>query len=523
MRAETATFDANVQRGPRTGRRSAIVWLAPLQAACASTVLAAISGGEILRGWILAALFLTMALPLFFSLEAGLFAVMLFEPFRGLVRRGQYLIVDYSQFDPIHILTPLVTLVALGILLRRYRFTLFRATPLALTVTVLTAIFVAQIFNPLQGSLLVGFSGALLVLVPVAWFYFGQFVSQRFVLVLFKMIVVLGMLTSLHGIYQLTYGYPSFEQYWLDHVEFYNAIAVGHVTRAIATFSSAEEWGRYIVMGALIAFGFGLGTNRLLPRTAWWLSGVTLSLVLLLTGQRTAIFGLILGFITLVLVGARSFRGATARLLLLSLPILLVVLLANPPSEDEMWSRGGDETVGTVLSHTQRGVLQPENEESLYVRLRIWQELATNVIPYRPLGSGLGASSLSALKFSDGPQLPNSDNFVFVMAISCGIPGALLFLLILFRATAFALRATRRAQEISARATINRIAAALMAVFVLNSIFGLTFSLYAVAPVAWLIIGWLSAEEGRARDEIASGGAGAGQVQVETSKDICAN
>ena len=65
---------------------------------------------EILRGWILAALFLTMALPLFFSLEAGLFAVMLFEPFRGLVRRGQYLIVDYSQFDPIHILTPLVTL-----------------------------------------------------------------------------------------------------------------------------------------------------------------------------------------------------------------------------------------------------------------------------------------------------------------------------------------------------------------------------------------------------------------------------
>jgi hypothetical protein len=45
-----------------------------------------------------------------------------------------------------------------------------------------------------------------------------------------------------------------------------------------------------------------------------------------------------------------------------------------------------------------------------------------------------------------------------------------------------------------------RIIAALMPVFILNNIFGLTFSLYAVAPIGWLIIGWISAEEGRARE-----------------------
>src|SRR6266550_3290983 len=402
-------------------RRSPLVWLGPVQAVCAFTVLAVISGGQILRSWILAALFSVMAIPLLLGLEAGLFAIMIFEPFRGLLRRAQYLIVDYSQVDPIHVLTPLVTIMALGVLLRRQRFQLLRATPLAGAVSILSAIFVLEIFNPLQGGVAVGLSGALLILVPVSWFYFGQVVNQRFVLVAFKVIVGLGLLTSLHGLYQLIYGYPRFEEDLLHHVEFYDAVAVGHVTRALATFSSAEEWGRYVVLGALIAFGFGAGAQRLRSRLGWFLCGGSLSLVLLLIGQRTAIFGLIAGFMTLVLLGARSVQGVAGRLLLLLTPLLLVAVLAKPPSTDEMWDKDETETVGALLSHSQRGTLQPGSEESLFVRLKIWQSLITDVIPYRPLGAGLGAGSLSAYKFSNGPQLPNSDNFVLVLAVACGI------------------------------------------------------------------------------------------------------
>src|ERR1041385_411279 len=91
-------------------RRSPIIWLAPVQAVCAFTVLAIIGAGQILRGWILAALFFLMAAPLALGVEAGLVAMIVFEPFRGLIRRAEYLIVDYSQFDPIHILTPMVAL-----------------------------------------------------------------------------------------------------------------------------------------------------------------------------------------------------------------------------------------------------------------------------------------------------------------------------------------------------------------------------------------------------------------------------
>ena len=165
-----------------------------------------------------------------------------------------------------------------------------------------------------------------------------------------------------------------------------------------------------------------------------------------------------------------------------------------------MWDKDETETVGAVLSHTQRGTLQPGSEESLYVRLTIWRELITDVIPYRPLGAGLGAGSLSSRKFATGPQLPNSDNFVLVLAVACGIPGALLFVWILWRASLLAFQTARRARPQTPGATISRIVAALIPIFVLNSFFGLTFSLYAVAPIAWLLIGWVSAEAGRARE-----------------------
>ncbi len=482
-------------------RRSPIVWLAPLQAICAFTVLAIIGGGQILRSWILAALFFLMALPLALGLEAGLAAMILFEPFRGLIRRAEYLIVDYSQFDPIHVLTPIVALVALGMMLQRYRLNIVRATPLASSVSILGAILFLQIFNPLQGGLMIGLSGAMLILMPVCWFYFGQAVSLRFIRIALQLIVVLGMIASLYGVYQLIYGYPQFEQYWLENVEFYASIGVGHVKRPLATFSSAEEWGRYIAMGTLIAFGFGAGASRLLNRAGWFACGAVLSTVLLFTGQRTAIFGLLLGIGCLVLLAARDIRGIAVRLTILLIPVLLVVVLAKPPGEDDMWSKEETDKVGTLLSHTQRGTLQPTGEESLYVRFEVWQDLLTNVIPYRPLGSGTGAGSLGALKFSNASEDDIAiDNFVLVLAVAGGIPAALLFLWILGRATMFALRQTRRAAPDSSTAVIARIIAAMMPVFILNNIFGLTFSLYAVAPIGWLIIGWISAEEGRARE-----------------------
>jgi len=110
---------------PGRPRKLAILWIAPLQAASLFTVWAITAGGEILRSWLLTATMCLMTLPLLVGLEGTLLAMMLFEPLRGLLRRGQYLIVDYTAQDPIHLLTPIVTFIALVALLRKEKLNIF--------------------------------------------------------------------------------------------------------------------------------------------------------------------------------------------------------------------------------------------------------------------------------------------------------------------------------------------------------------------------------------------------------------
>jgi O-antigen ligase/polysaccharide polymerase Wzy-like membrane protein len=490
-----------VQVQPRPRPRSVLIWLAPVQAAVVFSVIAVTSGGQMLRTWLLTALVWVMALPLLVSLEAGLVAMALFEPFRGLIRRAQYLFVDYGSQDPIHLLTPIVTLFAFALLIRSRRLAIFYSTPLAGAVSFLGLIYLVEVFNPLQGSVFVGMAGGLFMFVPLLWFYFGQSVNEEFISKILKLTVVLGLLTSVYGVYQMVHGYPSFEQYWLDNTDFYDSINVGHVRRALATFSSAEEWGRYTEFGAIAAFGFAAGAKRIGMRLAWLLSGVALLCAVLLTGQRTAVFGLMLGVAALVLLGATSFPRALIRVGLLLLPIVLVVVFVAPPTDQEMWSKGENETISTLLSHTQRGTLKPADEESFQIRLENWTYLLTSVVPYRPLGAGLGAGSLSEVRFKSESDLPAIDSFILVVAVSCGIPGALLFVWILGRANWLSLKMARRPATDQRGIITRRIVAALMPALVLNSIFGLTFTLYSVAPLVWLFIGWISAEAISARQE----------------------
>jgi hypothetical protein len=389
-------------------------------------------------------------------------------------------------------------------LLQRQKLRIFGATPLARLVSILGLVYFLEIFNPLQGGLSVGLSGALFVLVPVVWFYFGQAMKPAFMETALRLMVILGVLTSLYGLYQLWFGFPSFEQYWIDNTEFYNSIAVGNVTRALATYSSAEEWGRYIEIGALVAFGFGACARELLRRAGWFVCGGALTLMLLLTGQRTSIFGLILGVFILLLLGAKTWRAAVARVLLAAAPVVIIAVLAKAPTNDDMLSHDSDDTMGAVLSHTARGTLRPAQEDSFQVRLKNWTYLATDYIPYHPLGIGLGGTSVGAWRFNAELDLPPIDSYFISTVITCGLPAALLFIWILLRAMRMSWRSFRYSQPGSPEARMWRIATTLVPVLILNSFFGNTFTLYSVAPVGWLLVGWISASALRQASEESS-------------------
>jgi hypothetical protein len=76
----------------------------------------------------------------------------------------------------------------------------------------------------------------------------------------------------------------------------------------------------------------------------------------------------------------------------------------------------------------------------------------------------------------------------------------LLFLWILGRSSWFAWRGARAAEPDDTMRQTKTIIAALMCALVVNSMFGLTFTLYSIAPLVWLFIGWISVETLRARE-----------------------
>src|SRR5438876_10176772 len=167
------------------------------------------------------------------------------------------------------------------------------------------------------------------------------------------------------------------------------------------------------------------------------------------------------------MIGAHSFRVAVGRLVLFLLPVLLVAVFMKPPAECEIWEKNDKETVSTVLLHTQRGTLSPTSEESFKVRLENWAYLATHVIPYRPLGAGIGAGNLGQRRFNPDYDLPPLDSSIIQIVIGCGLPGLLLFVWIIGRATWLSLRNARTTPQDNPSVTVKRIVAAMMCARVL--------------------------------------------------------
>ena len=467
------------------------IFVALLQVMAAGAAWAASSGGQILRAFGLTSVLLAILLPLLASLEAGLMAMVIFEPFRGLLRRMQYLVVPYSNSEPIHILTPICALFAFLIVLHRHKLATFVATPVAKATSLLVLICLAQVFNPLQGGLFVGLSGALFILVPMVWFYFGQHTSPNFFSRVMRAIVVLAIIASAWGVYQMIIGYPAFEQYWIDNTDLYDSIAVHQVTRAIATFSNAEEWGRYVELGCLIAVGLAASRSEGKFRPVWAGCAAVLAVMLALTGQRTSIFGLFLGLTVFFMAGARSWGSAVARVAALAVACGCFFFVSSQFDPSQSDTKSG-ENVSTILSHTTKGTLDPANESSLDARLETWSQVLFHTIPSNPLGAGLGDSTLAGTRGDTNERRP-IDNHFFTIATSAGVPAALLFIWIFWRSFRNSMRLCREAERGSKEFTDARIAMTLVATLILNNFFGTSFVIYSIAPLGWLLLGWVSA------------------------------
>ncbi len=481
----------NNKNNHRTRGNISIIWIGLTQFFAVIGSWAIVSGGNFLRMFSLGSITLALIIPLMISLEAGLIGMIIFEPFRGVLRRVQYLIVGYSENEPIHLITPIVTCFAILLVLSKEKLRMFNATPLSGVFTVLVFICILQIFNPLQGGLHIGLVGALFYLIPMAWFYFGQTAKPELFPKILKLVVLLGIITSLYGVYQMTVGYPAFELYWLNNTDAYESINVYNVKRALATYSNAEEWGRYVLLGSLAAFGFASMKSEGNKRLFWFIGGVTLCGMLALTGQRSSIFGLFLGLAILFVTGAKTAANGFARIVLLSLPFMLFYTFSHTLSQDEIYDLDESRGVSIMVSHTAKGTIDPTSEGSLDARFKTWNQVVTETLPGNPLGSGLGAKTIAAGR--DRPETRGAvDNYFLTLALSAGVPALILLLWILLKSFGYCIKLWGESESDSDDFVLARIAMALLSSFILNNFFGTSFVIYSVAPLGWYLLGWIN-------------------------------
>ncbi len=130
--------------------------------------------------------------------------------------------------------------------------------------------------------------------------------------------------------------------------------------------------------------------------------------------------------------------------------------------------------------------------------METWTKLLTETLPANPIGAGLGSTTLASTRVTEPNADGNSaiDNHFFSLAISAGIPAALLLFWILLRALVFCFRGWRDSEHGSQQADLWRIMLALTATFILNNFFGTSFTIYSIAPIGWLFVGWISAAYG---------------------------
>lgn len=375
-----------------------------------------------------------------------------------------------SLGDPLLLVAPAVWMLLAAVAVSRGA--LRARTALSTTVLVLTGLLTASVVNPLQGGLTVGLGGWLLVVPPMLAFWVGRSlvddVTLRRVLAL---VAALALPAAAYGLYQTFAGFPPWDASWIAE-DGYTALNVGGTIRAFGNFASAAEYATFLAIGLVAWLAFWRG----LPRLAVTVAALALLGAALWFESARGIIVLTALAVGLMVIAR---RGAPLPVAVIS-GIAVLVALPWLVARGAPTSTSGTPT-GALVAHQVQGLTDPFGAGSTlpgHIDMAVSgvMEAVTN-----PIGRGVGAVTTAASKYgsSGGSTEVDPGN----AGIAAGIAGLLAYVVIVVRGLPLAYRT----------ATRHRDALALAALGILTVTFlqWLNGGQYAVAPLPWLMLGWL--------------------------------
>lgn len=372
-----------------------------------------------------------------------------------------------SGSDPLLLVAPVVVGLFVAVAARNGAFR--DQTRLTKYVLILSGLIGFAALNPLQGGLAVGAGGLLFVMVPLLWFWVGRaLVDDALLTRILRVISFLALGAALYGLFQVYRGFPRWDQRWIES-KGYAALYVGKSVRPFASFSSSSEYVGLLAIGTVI---WALQLRRA-ARTLPALAALTvLVCALTVASVRGA---LVVVPIALGMTFAASRGFGMGRTVLAGIGALFVLGLVVSQVDASGVS-------SPLVSRQISGLADPFDPDRSTLPLHV-KSLVDGLgeALKNPVGDGLGVITIAGEKF--GSTSMSTDIDPSNVAIAMGIPGLLGYGAVVFIAIRLAFRQARRRRDLLTLAVLG---VALVTLFQ-----WLSGGNYAVAPLPWLLLGWL--------------------------------
>lgn len=357
------------------------------------------------------------------SISIGMVLVYVYMILVGLLRRSLIPSTGYLSNDPITLVSTFVSLsFFIRMLLQRK---IPRYTQISRTMIFFVSWMFIEVFNPLQGGILVGFSGIIFYVVPIMWYYIGLTKGNAITLsILFVIAVVMSLIESLIGIYQTRNGLNEVEAYWVRIAGGGSQVVAGAggVNRSFGTFLSFSEYVFTLVAGCCISWALFLK-----KKYVYLVPFIFLFLLLFLSSSRTGIIAVLFS----VALGW-AFQGTSIKIWLPRLVFAIVLgiwgLSFGLGAAKEI---NVDNRTEVLLNHEISGLSDPFAQQSTshaHISLITKGILSGFKVP---IGSGLGSTTIAAKKFSSGTDNTGSaENDYANMFQSLGAFGGILYIVI---------------------------------------------------------------------------------------------
>jgi len=413
-----------------------------------------------------------------FNYKRGMYAILIYLIIMPFLRRISAFYGGSMVSDPLLILSDIIFFwILLGYWLfnESYIMKFVKEDKLTKVYIIFILLCLLSVFNPLQGSLIIGLTGAKLFILPSMWFFLGLSLSINDYRNLLKFIVGMGALTGIYSIYQYVGGFTEFEWKWIHDAKL--QLYLKEEIRPFSVFAGNSDAARFFQIAAGISFMYIISIINIVPNLIMFSLSFT---AMLLTVSRSAAMAFIFMLGIFFLWGSKDIRRVTLHSIVLLLFVLTVYVLIP-----EKYKNASDISERTFSTHLTAGLLNPIGEGSVQVRFRTWGEIPNHLLK-APFGYGIGSITLAAQRY--GGFLFYSESSYFGIWGATGIIGGCLFTYLLYLVFKYLI-------ELYVKSNNNdeflRIVIGFVAGVTASIIIAELFNFYAVAPFFWITVGWV--------------------------------